>query len=102
MNITIKVLVAKNKKTNEILDAQLLGDEDSSDKYTSLTYPISLFSFEQAQETFKNWSDQTKEYIGFALMAQKDFTLHTEAWNFPSIGDFEVSIVEKEVFLDLN
>lgn len=100
MNKIVKILVARNKKTEEILSCKILGGEDDGDRFISLSYDISLFSFEQMQIALQNWSQSTQEYAAGKFMIGTNFILEAEAWDLPSIGDLKVSIIDKEIFLD--
>lgn len=100
MQITVKVLVARNKNTKEILKSIVLGDEDSSDRTVSLQYDISLFTFEQLQIAVANYSEYTKRSLASSYMMKENFYLEQQAWDLPSIGDFEVEILSKTVVLD--
>lgn len=101
MNVIVKVriLIARNKKTQEIIRAIVLGDEDSSDRVISLQYDVSLFSFEQLQTAVADFSEYTKRQLASSYMMKENFILEQEAWDMPSIGDFEVVILENTVDL---
>lgn len=94
-----KILVTKNKQTGEILDTRVLGGEDDSDRFICLKYPCYLFNREQLLNALSGWSESTKKWAEEMYNNNADFLLECEAWDLPSIGDFEVSIITKEITL---
>lgn len=99
MQITVSILVAKNKKTKEIIKSVVLGDEDSKDRLVCLKYDIALFTFEQLQTAVDGFTEYTKRKLASSYMMKEDFILELPAWDMPSIGDFEVVILEKIIEL---
>lgn len=94
-----KILVAKNKQTDDILYTKVLGDEDDGDRYVCLKYPCSLFTIQQLQSALYGWSQSTQKWAEDMYHDSADVVLESQAWDLPSIGDFEVSIITKEITL---
>jgi hypothetical protein len=92
----ITALVVRNKKTQEILEVQIIKDYDTR---IQVDYPVELVgSFEDVKKAVKNFSPSVRQscYTQFAE-SDKIHISDEPAGIFPNIGDVQVKVETKEI-----